>query len=63
MQLSIEKNIPFEILPEINAVDIMSGADHMLILTNSGEIFSVGSGEEGQLGYVARRSTNNGSLR
>lgn len=35
-----------------NIVDIVSGCDHMLLLTDDNEVFSLGNGEQGQLGNI-----------
>lgn len=45
--------LPVEALPGKTCVAIASGADHILILTNNGELYSMGSGEQGQLGRIS----------
>lgn len=45
--------LPIEALPEKRCVAIASGADHILMLTSNGELYSVGSGEQGQLGRIS----------
>lgn len=40
------------------AADIASGGDHLVILTTSGSIFTMGCGEQGQLGRLAQRSAS-----
>jgi len=39
MGLTLEgkKNLPAEVVPKVIAVDISSGADHLVVLTNTGE--------------------------
>ncbi|KAL4706173.1 hypothetical protein ACJJTC_015041 [Scirpophaga incertulas] len=38
------------------AVAIASGGDHLVILTTSGSVFTMGCGEQGQLGRLSQRS-------
>lgn len=44
---------PIEILPGETVIKIASGGDHLLCLTEKGEIYSCGCAEQGQLGRVA----------
>ncbi|XP_070556734.1 regulator of chromosome condensation-like [Ptychodera flava] len=44
---------PIEVLPNQTVVQIASGADHLCMLTSEGDIFSMGTAEQGQLGRVA----------
>ena len=44
---------PLEMLPGETVVKIVSGGDHLVCLTNNGEIFTGGCAEQGQLGRVA----------
>ncbi|XP_062607370.1 regulator of chromosome condensation-like [Saccostrea cucullata] len=44
---------PIEMLPGETVVKIASGGDHLLCLTEKGEIYSCGCAEQGQLGRVA----------
>ncbi|GBP06418.1 Regulator of chromosome condensation [Eumeta japonica] len=38
------------------AADIASGGDHLVILTTSGSVYTMGCGEQGQLGRLSQRS-------
>lgn len=60
MGLTLEgnKRLPINVLPETICCDIASGADHLVILTCSGKVFTVGCAEQGQLGRVSRRSVS-----
>ncbi|XP_067007473.2 regulator of chromosome condensation isoform X2 [Anabrus simplex] len=53
----IEK-VPLEMLPGINVVKIASGADHLVMLSNEGHLYTCGCGEQGQLGRVPERGAN-----
>lgn len=44
---------PIEMLPGETVIKIASGGDHLLCLTEKGEIYSCGCAEQGQLGRVA----------
>lgn len=41
-------------LPDTNFVDLASGIDHILLLTDTGVVYSIGSGEQGQLGRLEK---------
>lgn len=58
MGLTLEgnKRLPINVLPGMVCCDIASGADHLVILTCSGKVFTVGCAEQGQLGRVSLRS-------
>lgn len=60
MGLTLEgnKRLPIDVLPGKICVDIASGADHLVILTNLCKVFTVGCGEQGQLGRVSLRSAS-----
>ncbi|XP_034934036.1 regulator of chromosome condensation-like isoform X2 [Chelonus insularis] len=60
MGLTIKGNErePVEVLPGIKIVKIASGADHLVMLTEEGRIYTCGCGEQGQLGRVAPRSAD-----
>uniref|UniRef100_W5M7K3 Regulator of chromosome condensation 1 n=2 Tax=Lepisosteus oculatus TaxID=7918 RepID=W5M7K3_LEPOC len=52
--------LPVQIPIEEPVVKIASGNDHLVMLTLSGELYSSGCGEQGQLGRVPERFTNRG---
>ncbi|TMW52541.1 hypothetical protein DOY81_002366 [Sarcophaga bullata] len=60
MGLTLEgnKRLPIDVLPDIMCCDIASGADHLVILTCQGKVYTVGCGEQGQLGRVSLRSAS-----
>lgn len=65
MGLTLEgnKRVPIDVLPGIKNVDIASGSDHLVILTNTGKIYTVGCAEQGQLGRISSRSAGGESRR
>lgn len=65
MGLTLEgnKRLPINVLPDVICCDIASGADHLVILTCSGKVFTVGCAEQGQLGRVSLRSATGESRR
>lgn len=65
MGLTLEgnKRSPVEVVPKTKFVDIASGADHLAMLTTDGRVFTVGCGEQGQLGRVTARSSDGQSRR
>ncbi|XP_055910321.1 regulator of chromosome condensation [Eupeodes corollae] len=65
MGLTLEgnKRLPVEVLPGIVSCDIASGADHLVILTCSGKVYTMGCAEQGQLGRVSLRSASGESRR
>lgn len=65
MGLTLEgnKREPVEVLRNTTCVDIASGADHLVILTQQGKIYTVGCAEQGQLGRVGLRFASGESRR
>ncbi|XP_059614695.1 regulator of chromosome condensation [Phlebotomus argentipes] len=65
MGLTLDGNmrIPVALLKGLKGADIASGADHLVILSTSGQIYTVGCGEQGQLGRVSSRSASGESRR
>lgn len=60
MGLTLEgnKRTPINVLPDMKCCDIASGADHLVILTCQGKVYTVGCAEQGQLGRVSLRSAS-----
>lgn len=57
------KKSPVQIDPSILAVDIASGSDHLVILSQDGKVFTIGCAEQGQLGRVSARTLTGESRR
>lgn len=53
-----KQQFPVEVVPGEEFVDIKSGADHLVLLSNRGKVYTVGCGEQGQLGRVSLRSSS-----
>lgn len=53
-----KQQFPIEVVPGEEFVDIKSGADHLVLLSNRGKVFTVGCAEQGQLGRVSNRSSS-----
>lgn len=60
MGLTLKGNewFPVQILPDARMVKIASGADHLVLLNESGHIYTCGCGEQGQLGRVSARTAS-----
>lgn len=60
MGLTLKGNerLPIEILPNIKVIKIASGADHLVLLSENGRIYTCGCGEQGQLGRIAARKAS-----
>ncbi|XP_031638314.1 regulator of chromosome condensation-like [Contarinia nasturtii] len=58
-----KQQFPIEVVPGEEFVDIKSGADHLVMLSNRGKVFTVGCAEQGQLGRVSNRSSSGESRR
>lgn len=50
------KKAPIHVIPEILAADVVSGNDHLVILSKNGLVFTLGCAEQGQLGRVTART-------
>lgn len=53
-----KQQFPVEVVPGEEFVDIKSGADHLVLLSSRGKVFTVGCAEQGQLGRVSNRSSS-----
>lgn len=58
-----KKQSPIQVLPEIVAVDIASGSDHFVVLASNGNVYTIGCGEQGQLGRASMRTLTGESRR
>lgn len=65
MGLTLEgnKRLPIEVLPGTKSVDIASGGDHLVILTEIGHVYTMGCAEQGQLGRISTRAASGESRR
>ena len=62
----VEKEIattPFLFPVSKKVVKISSGSDHLAVLTTTGEVYTAGNAEQGQLGRVAKYSAVRGGRR
>lgn len=57
------KRSPVQVVPKIVGVDISSGSDHLVILAKNGHAYTLGCGEQGQLGRVTSRTLTGESRR
>lgn len=53
-----KQQFPIEVVPGEVFVDIQSGADHLVMLSVKGKVYTVGCAEQGQLGRVTSRSSS-----
>ncbi|XP_044256267.1 regulator of chromosome condensation [Tribolium madens] len=60
MGLTLKGNekLPYEIIQEVHVIKIASGADHIVFLTNHGEVYTCGRAEQGQLGRTSERGSS-----
>nr|XP_050866216.1 regulator of chromosome condensation isoform X1 [Vespula vulgaris] len=63
MGLTLKGNerLPIELLPNVKVVKVASGADHLVLLSESGNVYTCGCGEQGQLGRIAARTASRNS--
>jgi regulator of chromosome condensation len=59
MSGKLKEESPVEILPGQEIIKISSGDDHLVMLSVSGVVYTVGNGEQGQLGRVTERTATN----
>ncbi|XP_022917483.1 regulator of chromosome condensation-like [Onthophagus taurus] len=55
------EKLPYLMMPDHVIIKIASGADHVVFLTNHGEVFTCGCAEQGQLGRIPARSSERDS--
>ncbi|XP_074098195.1 regulator of chromosome condensation 1 [Cotesia typhae] len=53
-----KESLPIEVLPTVKIVKIASGADHLVMLTDRGRVYTCGCAEQGQLGRIPPRSVD-----
>lgn len=53
-----KQQFPVEVVPDEEFVDIKSGADHLVLLSQRGKVYTVGCAEQGQLGRISNRSSS-----
>lgn len=58
MTLRGNEKLPFEIIQNVHVIKIASGADHIVFLTNHGEVYTCGCAEQGQLGRTTERGSS-----
>lgn len=63
LNLEGKQQLPVDVVPGEEFVDIKSGADHLVLLSSGGKVYTVGCGEQGQLGRVSARSSGGESRR
>ncbi|XP_063054194.1 regulator of chromosome condensation [Engraulis encrasicolus] len=55
-----KSDVPVKMPIDVPMVKIASGSDHLVMLSQSGEVYTLGCGEQGQLGRVAECFANRG---
>lgn len=63
LTLQGNKRSPVHLVPEKTHCEIASGADHLVMLTTGGLVYTVGCAEQGQLGRISMRSASGDSRR
>jgi len=57
------QKLPIPLAHHLDVAKIASGSDHVALLTTSGELYTLGCGEQGQLGRIGERFTARGGRR
>ena len=60
--MKIEKT-PVKVLETVHLVKIVSGADHLAMLSSDGQLWTMGNSEQGQLGRVNEKFAHRGGRR
>lgn len=63
LNMTGKQQYPIEVVPGVDFADIKSGADHLVMLSKLGKVYTVGCAEQGQLGRVSSRSSSGESRR
>ncbi|KAL5291359.1 RCC1 family protein [Megaselia abdita] len=63
LTLQGNKRSPVHLVPDKTHCEIASGADHLVMLTTGGSVYTVGCAEQGQLGRISMRSASGDSRR
>lgn len=63
MTVKGNEKLPFEIFKETHVLKIASGGDHIVFLTITGDVYTCGCPEQGQLGRVTERGSNRNNAR
>nr|XP_023017406.1 regulator of chromosome condensation isoform X1 [Leptinotarsa decemlineata]XP_023017407.1 regulator of chromosome condensation isoform X1 [Leptinotarsa decemlineata] len=58
MTSSGNEKLPYEIIKDNIIIKIASGADHIVFLTNHGDVYTCGCAEQGQLGRTSERGSS-----
>ena len=54
---------PVRVLPSVRVTKLASGSDHLALLGSQGDLWTLGNGEQGQLGRVMERFSHRGGRR
>ncbi|XP_063236948.1 regulator of chromosome condensation [Bacillus rossius redtenbacheri] len=54
---------PVQVLPSVRFAKVASGVDHLVLLSETGEVYTCGCGEQGQLGRVPERAAGRDNSR
>ena len=54
---------PVKVLEEVHVTKIVSGSDHLAMLSSDGQLWTMGNSEQGQLGRVNEKFAHRGGRR